>query len=234
MSLNEALVTIGIVAAICLAIWVAGRILKRLLGGKLGEVVELISQLIPVLILGTVAIGILLIIDPDQGDLLLDSTVRSVPRVMLALIIVIIARGLGRIVGMLVETGLRRVSPVMASRTRMLLSGVIMGIGLVIALQQVGISTDIILILVAALAFGTALAVALAVGLGSVQFARQVAAGRHVQHRFAAGQVIKFEGVEGRVQSIGLSSTRIEAMDGGVLDVPNESFLSEAVLITNA
>lgn len=231
MTLNEALVTLGIVAAICLAIWIAGRLIKRLLGGKMGEVVEVISQLIPILILGTVAIGLLLIIDPDQGDVLLDSLIKSVPRIMLALIIVIVARGIGRIAGMLTETALRRTSPVMASRARMLVSSVILFIGVIIALQQVGISTDIILILVAALAFGTALTLALSVGLGSVQFARQVAAGRHVQHRFEAGQFIKFEGVEGRVQSIGLSSTRIEAMDGGVIDVPNESFLSEAVLI---
>ncbi len=228
MSLGEALITLGIIGALLVLIRVIGWIAKKRMAG---QVAEMIGQLIPVLLIGVAAVGALLIIDPDQGDILLTSTIKSVPKVIVALVVVILARGIGRIAGVFVEQALRRVSPIAASRARMLVSGIILGVGLIIALQQIGISTDIILILVAALAFGTALAVALAVGLGSVPLARRVAAGRHVANRFSEGQMIKVGSVEGRLASIGLASCRVEAMDGGFVEVPNDEFLEGPVVV---
>ena len=105
------------------------------------------------------------------------------------------------------------------------------GVGIIIALQQIGISTDIILLLVGALAFGTALAGGLAIGLGAVPVARQVAAGRHIQNRYEEGQMVRVGMVEGRITDIGMASTRIEAMDGGTVAVPNDQFLEEPVTI---
>ncbi len=228
MSLNEVLVTLGVLAGITIVILVVGAVLKRKLPAQLGE---LLGQLIPVLVFGLWAMGVLVIIDPDQADKLVTSTANSVPRVIVAVILVIVARALGRIVGLLVETALRRSSPVLASRARMIASSAILGVGVIIALQQIGISTDIILILVASFAFGLALAMALAVGLGSVPLMRRVAAGRHVHNRFEEGQLIRVGAVEGRLASIGLASSRIEAMDGGFVEVPNDEFLEGPVAI---
>ncbi len=228
MSLTEALITLGVIAGIALAILVVGSILKRRLPGQLGE---LVGQLMPVLVFGVVAMGLLVIIDPDQANTLLDSTVSSVPKVIVAVIVVIVARALGRIVGLFLETALRRASAILASRVRMAVAGAFLGVGVIIALQQIGISTDIILLLVAAFAFGSALAMALAVGLGSVPLMRRVAAGRHVRNRFEEGQLVRVAGVEGRVASIALASTRIEAMDGGYVEIPNDQFLDGPVTI---
>ena len=58
-----------------------------------------------------------------------------------------------------------------------------LGIGVIIALDQLGVSANIILLLVAALA---ALAGGLAVVLGSLGMSRQVAAGRSVHAIYAA------------------------------------------------
>ena len=228
MDWTEAFITLGIVLGISLALWVAGRIVRHRLPGQFGE---LVAQLIPVLIVGTIVVGALIIIDPDQAQILLDSTIRSVPRVMMALIVVIIARALGRILGLFVETAMRPISAVMANRSRLIVSSVVLGIGVVIALQQIGISTDIILILVAALAFGTALTVALAVGLGSLPLARQVAAGRHVQNRFVPGQRIKAGAAEGRIEAIRLASTTLVDDAGRRIEVPNDQFVSGPVAV---
>jgi small-conductance mechanosensitive channel len=225
---TEALITVGIVLGISLALWIVGRIARNRLPGQFGE---LAAQLIPVLIVGTVVVGGLIIIDPDQAQILLESTIRSVPRVMMALIVVIIARALGRILGLFVETALRPISAVMANRSRLIVSSVVLGIGVVIALQQIGISTDIILILVAALAFGTALTVALAVGLGSLPLARQVASGRHVQHRFVAGQRLRVGTAEGRIEAIHLASTTLVDEAGRRIEVPNDQFISGPVIV---
>jgi small conductance mechanosensitive channel len=154
-----------------------------------------------------------------------------VPVLLVAVIVVILARALGRILGLFVETALRGMSPVIASRGRIGVSSLIFGIGVIIALQQLGISADIILILVAAVAFGTALALALAVGLGAVPLARQVAAGRHVKDAFEPGQMVRVGDVDGRISAIGLASTQIEAMDGGAVEVPNDEFLAGTVQI---
>jgi len=107
----------------------------------------------------------------------------------------------------------------------------ILGIGVIIALQQIGISTDIILVLVAAVAFGTALALALAAGLGSVPIARQVSAGRHVHRRYEPGDKVRIGDVEGSVTEIGLSTTRIQVSDHRSMDVPNAEFLGAAVTV---
>jgi small-conductance mechanosensitive channel len=226
--LLERVVTAGVIVAVAAAIWLVGRVLKKRLPDQWGE---LVGQLIPVLVLAVVVVGALVVLDPDQADQLLQSVIRSVPNVMIAVIVVIIARALGRIVGLLIETGLRAVSPTMAGRARLLVSSVILGIGLIIALQTIGISTDIILILVAALAFGIAAAVALGVGLGSVPIAKQVAAGRHVQNRYRQGDRVRVGDVVGSVFELGLSTTRIQVSEGRFMDVPNTEFLESAIAV---
>jgi len=122
-------------------------------------------------------------------------------------------------------------SAVIAARARLAASSLILGVGVIIALQQVGISTDIILLLVGALALGTALAGGLAVGLGSVPVARQVAAGRHIQNRYEEGQTVRVGLVEGRIVDIGMATTRLEGMDGGTVSIPNDQFLEGPVTI---
>lgn len=221
-------VTIGTIIGLVLILWLAGRVLKKRLPERWAD---LIGQLVPVAIFAIVVVGLLVIIDPDQASSLLASLRNSVPDVMMAVVLVILARALGRIVGMIVEQALRGVSASLAGRARLLASGVITAIGLIMAMQQLGVSTNIILILVAALAFGTALTVALGVGLGSVPIARQIAAGRHVSNRYAPGERVRVGDVEGVIMEIGLATTRIKVTDVRHLDVPNIDFLAEGVAV---
>jgi flagellar biosynthesis protein FliQ len=224
----EGLIIVGSAAVALLALWAAWGIFGR----KVPEQVHsIIDQLFPVVVIAGIVVSILVAIDRDQADRLMDATTSFVPVLLVAIIVIILARALGRILGLFVETALRGISPVIASRGRIGVSSLILGIGVIIALQQLGISADIILILVAAVAFGTALALALAVGLGAVPLARQVAAGRHVKDAFEPGQLIRVGEVDGRISVIGLASTRVEAMDGGFVEVPNDEFLGSGVEI---
>jgi len=222
------LITAGIVVAAAVALWIVGKVLKRKLPERWAE---LVGQLVPVLITAVVVVGALVVIDPDQADQLLQSLIQSVPKVMIALIVVIIARALGRIVGLFIEAGLRPVSAVLGGRARLIASGAITGIGVVIAMQQLGVSADIILVLVAALAFGTAIAMALGVGLGSVPLARQVAAGRHVAARYSPGERVRVGDVHGMIEEIGLVSSRVRTGDSAAVDIPNAEFIEAAVNI---
>lgn len=224
--LERRLIALAVVVGVILVTWVVGKVVSRRFGGRLSELVE---QLVPVLMTAIGVIGVLVIIDPDQADRLSSSVIGSVPKVMIAVIVVIVARALGRIVGLFAETALRSVSPAIAGRARLVLSSVILAVGVIIALQQVGISTDIILILVAALSFGGALALALGAGLGSVPLARQVAAGRHVVNRYEPGVKVRVGDAEGPIAEIGLASTRIQVAEDRYVDIPNLEFISAAI-----
>ncbi|MDH3539638.1 MAG: mechanosensitive ion channel, partial [Acidimicrobiia bacterium] len=166
-----------------------------------------------------------------QTDKLLDATIDFVPKALVAVLVIILTRSGGKIIGLFVETAMRGVSPILARRVSLTISTVLLGIGIIIALDQLGVSTDIILLLVAALAFGTALAGGLAVGLGSLAISRQVAAGRYVQDRFHPGQLLSVDGVQGRLLSVGLSATHLEAEGGSIFEVPNERFLQGPVKV---
>lgn len=227
--LERRLIALAVVVGGIVAIWLIGKILTH---RSAGRIAELVGQLIPVLMTAVAVIGVLVIIDPGQAERLSESVMDSVPKVMIAVIVVIVARALGRIVGLFAETALHTISPALASRARLVLSSVILGVGLIIALQQVGISTDIILILVAALAFGGALALALGAGLGSVPLARQVAAGRHVAKRYNTGEKVRVGDTEGPITEIGLASTRIQVGDSRYVDVPNLDFIAGAIEVT--
>lgn len=224
--LERRLIALTVAVGILAAVWLIGRLAAKKSGGRIAE---LVRQLIPVLMGAVAVIGVLVIIDPDQADQLTDSVIDSVPKVMIAVIVVIVARALGRIVGLFAETALRPISAGLAGRARLIISSVILGIGVIIALQQVGVSTDIILILVAAFAFGGTLAMALGAGLGSVPLARQVAAGRHVARRYRSGEKVRVGDAEGAITEIGLASTRIEVAEGRFVDVPNLDFIAGAI-----
>lgn len=225
---TERLVTAGTMVGAILIVWLIGRWLQRKLPEQWGR---LVGQLIPVLMLAIAAIGALVLIDPNQANQLSDDLFNAVPTVIVAVVIVIIARALGKITGQLIETALGGISPSIAGRARLVVSGLILGIGLVIALQRVGVSTDVILILVAALAFGTALAVALSVGLGAVPVARHVAAGRHVNSRYSPGDKVRVGDVQGTVVEVGISTTRIRVTEHRDVDVPNAEFLEGTVSV---
>ncbi|MBT8211816.1 MAG: mechanosensitive ion channel [Acidimicrobiia bacterium] len=223
--------TIGTAITVAVVIGIA-LIVRRVLTKRLPEQMrELVNQLVPVVILTAVVVGILVILDPDQTDKLLDATINFVPKVLVAVLVVILTRSGGKIIGLFVETAMRNISPILARRVSLAISSVLLGVGVIIALDQLGVSTDIILLLVAALAFGAALAGGLAVGLGSLAISRQVAAGRYVQDRFQPGQLLSIDGVQGRLLAVGLSATHLEAEGGAVYEVPNERFLQGPVKV---
>jgi small-conductance mechanosensitive channel len=228
MNLETTLITAAAVATIIVVTLIAKWVLTKRAPEQLGD---LITQLVPVIILTAIVVGILVILDPDQTDKLLDATINFVPKALVAVLVIILSRSAGKILGLFIEGTMRRISPLLASRVSLAVSTVLLGIGVIIALDQLGVSTDIILLLVAALAFGAALAGGLAVGLGSLAISRQVAAGRYVQDRFRPGQLLAIDGVQGRLLSVGLSATHLEGENGAVFEVPNERFLQGPVKI---
>ena len=228
MTLENTIITSSLVAGLLLIGWILLAIVKRRFKGTFATV---LTQVAPALALSIIVVGGLVVLDPDRADVLADSALEYLPRLLVAVLVIILARAGGKVVGLLVETSLRPVSTMMAARARMAIGGGFLAIGAIIALDQLGVSTDVLLLLVGGLVLALALAGGLAVGLGSLPVARQVAAGRHVQERFSVGQTIQVAGHSGTLKSIGMSTSRIETLEQVIVEIPNESFLSGAVSI---
>lgn len=168
---------------------------------------------------------------PSVKDDILVGVLGSLPRLLLTVAIVIVAVYLGRIIGAITESALRGWSVVMASRTGRIVQVAIVAIGVIIALEQLGVSTELIVLVITATIAALALAAALSLGLGSVPVAKQVAAGRHVTERFEIGAVVEGATFKGEITDIGLTSTRIRTDTGGTIDVPNAVFLEGPVMV---
>lgn len=171
--------------------------------------------------------------NPSTTDTLVVSLIRSIPSLLLAGLILILAVILGRALGTLTSRALRSWSAVLASRIGRMVRIATIAIGVIVALEEIGVSTELIIIVIAAVVSAVALATALAVGLGSVPLAKNVAAGRHVLNRFEVGQHLSSAGFAGEVVEIGLSSVSLSTPTG-MLEVPHLLLLEQAVEVSTS
>lgn len=223
------LIAAGVFAAGLIVQWVAVR--------RGGELIEARSRRSLTRFAGVIALlaglGWLLIrANPGTADSLVVSLLRSAPKLLLAAFIIVVSIVLGRLVGTVVARTLRSWSSVYASRIGRLVRLVIVSVGVIIALEQIGVSTELLIIVVAAVMLAASLSIALAAGLGSVPLAKNVAAGRHVATRFAVGQRVEGASFAGEIIEIGLSSVSLATEDGRT-EVPHLLLLEHPVQVTD-
>jgi small-conductance mechanosensitive channel len=107
----------------------------------------------------------------------------------------------------------------------------ILGIFGIIAAAEIGISTEVLLVLIGVLLAAVAGTFTLAFGLGSRDVARALSAGRYLRHDYQVGQEIGFGDVRGRISRIHSTSTMLDAGGGRSIRVPNHLLLEEIVTI---
>ena len=224
--MDEFFVVGGVVVAVVIIGMLATRFIRRYARPLIGEdwhksVVTFIGLAAVLVGLGAVAVAF----NPETTDTLIVTMVKSIPSLLLAGLIIVAALVLGRIAGTLTGRALRSWSSVVASRADKAVRITVVTFGAIIALDELGVSTQLLLILITAAAAAIALATALAIGLGSVPLARQIAAGRHVSDRFAMGTTISGPGFRGRIVGFGSSSVLVETEAGSRIEVPNELLL---------
>lgn len=101
------------------------------------------------------------------------------------------------------------------------------------AAAQIGVSTDILFIVIAILLAAAAGTFALAFGLGGQEVARAVNAGRFVRGAFEVGQTISVGQIRGKIIAIEPEATVIGTGDG-LVRVPNNLLLESMVTIHGA
>ena len=107
----------------------------------------------------------------------------------------------------------------------------VLGIFGILAAEEIGISTSILLVVIAVLLAAVAGTFTLAFGLGSRDVARALSAGRYLRHDYRVGQEIGFGDIRGRITRIHSTSTLLDAGEGRSIRVPNHLLIDSVVTI---
>lgn len=112
---------------------------------------------------------------------------------------------------------------------RRVVFAVVITVVTLLAAAQLGLNTNLILIVTAALLATIGLVAAIAVGQGLVLLSGNVAASRYVQDGLEEGDEISVNGVEGAVEELGYASISIRSEDGDLYRIPNKTLLENVV-----
>jgi len=107
----------------------------------------------------------------------------------------------------------------------------ILGIFGILAAAEIGISTAVLLVIIAVLLAAVSGTFTLAFGLGSRDVARALSAGRYLRHDYRVGQEIAFGEIRGRITRIHSTSTLLDAGEGRSIRVPNHLLIESVVTI---
>ena len=102
-------------------------------------------------------------------------------------------------------------------------------IAALLAADQLGLQTYVIVLLAVIVLATLGLVTALALGQGLVLLSGNIAAGRYVQDGTTVGDVISVKGVEGTVEELGYASVTVRSEDGYLYRIPNRTLLENVV-----
>ena len=107
----------------------------------------------------------------------------------------------------------------------------VLGVFGILAAEEIGISTAVLLVVIAVLLAAVSGTFTLAFGLGSREVARALSAGRYLRHDYRVGQEIAFGDTRGRITRIHGTSTLLDAGEGRSIRVPNHLLIDSIVTI---
>jgi hypothetical protein len=156
--------------------------------------------------------------------------VAYLPRVLAAALILLLGVLTARIVGnalgaLALQSGIRG-GAVLGQVTRYVLLAFV----LILAMEQLGIETTLLINTASTLVAAAALALAVAFGWGSRELARNIMAGFHAREEFIVGQLLSLRGYTGRLVHIGSTRCVLETEEGR-LSLPNSALTDEEVMI---
>jgi small-conductance mechanosensitive channel len=105
----------------------------------------------------------------------------------------------------------------------------VLGIFGILAAEEIGISTAVLLVVIAVLLAAVSGTFTLAFGLGSREVARALSAGRYLRHDYRVGQDIAIGEIRGRITRIDSTSTLLDAGEGRSIRVPNHLLIDSIV-----
>ena len=159
----------------------------------------------------------------------LNSLVLFVPRLFVALALVLLGVVLSEFVG---DRAARLADELaVAGPIRQLVQVTILSLFILMALAQLGIPTEILFTLIVIALAAAAFAGALALGLGGREVAREVSAGRYLAGTYELGQTIRIGDVRGEIVALERAATVLRTDDGRTIRIPNHLVLDSIVTL---
>lgn len=178
-----------------------------------------------------VALGI---IQPDAVAQLRSDAVSFIPKILTAIIIVIVANVVSSFVVAALGTALARAPLNIQRQVTAVARGLILVMAVLLAVGTLGVDTTVVNLGVAAVFFAAAASFTLLVGLGGREVASEVASTRAVRRLVHVGDVIRVGTGEDAVRGpvIAVHPTSIEVESGSeVILVPSSRLLSETMQV---
>jgi len=232
------LAVIAVVAGVMIGL-IASRIVFALVGAPsrpeaIRGVARPLSQLalaIGVVLGLVVALGF---VQPSALEQLPKDIVTFVPKLMVAGIIVILANVFASFATAALDRVTGRMPVNVQRNANIVVKGTIVAMAVLLAVNQLGIDTEVINMAVAAIFFGLAASFTLLVGLGGHGVAREVAASRALRRMLEAGDTVTIDDIRGTVQAV--HPTAVEVVDGAGRSVlvPSSSFLNNNITVKRA
>jgi small-conductance mechanosensitive channel len=159
----------------------------------------------------------------------LNGVILFLPRVFVALALLVA----GIVVGQIVRRQVDRLAQQMdiPGPLGALAETGVLGVFAITALAQLGIPTQVLLLLVAILLGAVGLTLALAFGIGGREMAREVSARRYVEGSFTVGEEVSVGGQRGRIAVIEATGTVLETNGGDRVRIPNSQLVASIVTL---
>lgn len=154
-----------------------------------------------------------------------DALFGYIPSVVSAIIVVVIAFLLSKLVNKTVAASLIQMQINFAGVIASIASSLIILFGLVMAVTQLGFDTDLITTNITLVIAGAVAALALALGLGSRGSVSNIISGYHGQKLYKVGQQVKIGDVKGKVTAVSNVALTIHS-DGADVVIPFSKILN--------
>ena len=114
-----------------------------------------------------------------------------------------------------------------------LVYGTMVTVIVLVALEQLEIETVLLHNIIMLVVGGMMLMLAVAVGLGSRDVARNLLNGIYAREQFKQGDVIEVDGITGVVSEVGALSTLITVDEGELVSIPNSTLYQQVIKIAS-
>lgn len=202
-------------------------------GGQIADFAAAAASLAFSLVLVAGLLVALGFVQPDSLSKLRDDTIDYLPRVLSALIVVILGGVVGTIASTAARESIGRSLGRLGEQIPQLIKAIITMFAAILAASQLGIDTTVINIVVAAMVAGLALAFALVVGFGSRPVAAEIASGRALRRLLSPGDSIDGAIASGTVLAMHPTAVEIDEQ-GAIALVPNSVLADSSFRILRA
>ncbi|MGF1598591.1 MAG: mechanosensitive ion channel domain-containing protein [Acidimicrobiales bacterium] len=175
-----------------------------------------------------VALGV---VSPSALDQLPRDVIEYLPRLLSAAILMIVANVLSSFAVTAIGPALARLPTTAQRQTLALVRGVILGLGILLGIRQLGIDTTVINLALAAVFFGLSGALMLLVALGGRHVATEVASTRVLRRLLREGDRIRTGTTEGTVVSVHPTAIELATPGGETILVPSSQLIEGTVTI---